>query len=520
MPVGQPAVRPQHSHYGRDGQQRAEGTIVDTGPPGTRSDGWDSADAVEEGWTVEQLWAFIRNVHQAPAAEEASPPPTAKVLQLVPPAPPPARPSAAQADEGDPRWRADYITQRGAIRECVPNVMRVLHNHPMWRAVLGFDEFSQRVVKRRPAPYEADDSTNTEWSDVDDTRTAAWIASREGFVPSSSMVAEAANEAAHANSFHPVLSWLRTLKHDGTPRIDFWLVDHLGWKDTDYTRLVGKYFLIGMCKRVLEPGVKFDYCLVLEGAQGKRKSSALRALGGEWFSDIELDLSNKDAMSNIRGKWLHEFGEMGSLARSESNRQKSFLSRQVDEFRPTYGRREIRCPRQTAFAGTTNEWAWNKDPTGGRRFWPGEVGLEEIDVARLAEARDQLFAEAFAAAQAGERYWPDATEQRELFDPEQLDREAPDAFVSLLGAWLSSPAGLLHDTFTLADACMSGLKLDAKSLTKDVQTRVGIALKKLGCEKVEHRSAADRFVYKRPPRNAASSQTTVASAAGEVEVPF
>lgn len=158
------------------------------------------------------------------------------------------------------------------------------------------------------------------------------------------MVAEAANEAAHSAPFHPVLDWLRTLRHDGTERVDHWLADHLGVVDTPYTRKVARYFLVGMCARVLRPGCKFDYCLVLEGTQGKGKSTALRILGGEWFSDTELDLAHKDSMSYIRGKWLHEFGELGSLARSEELRQKSFLSRQVDEFRPTYGRREIRCP--------------------------------------------------------------------------------------------------------------------------------------------------------------------------------
>jgi predicted P-loop ATPase len=268
---------------------------------------------------------------------------------------------------------------------------------------------------------------------------------------------------------------------------------------------------------VLKPGCKFDTCLVLEGPQGRKKSTALRVLAGEWFSDTELDLAHKDSMSYIRGKWLHEFGELGSLARTEEMRQKSFLSRQVDEFRPSYGRREIRCARQVAFAGTTNQWQWNKDPTGGRRFWPVEVG-EEIRIEALQEAREQLFAEAFAAAQAGERYWPDSQEQADLFDPEQASRETPEVFVEILGAWLESNEGLLLSEFSIADACFKGLKLDAKAMQRDVQTRVGIALKKLGCERVERRNAVVRFMYKRPERKAASSASSTQQ--HEEEVPF
>lgn len=429
--------------------------------------------------------------------------------------PPPAPSPEEQAD----RWADRYILARGAIRECVANVALVLHHHAQWRGVLAFDEFAQRVVKRRPAPHDDDDlPVPAEWTDVDDTRAGIWISRTCGFVPSASMVAEAANEAAHAARFHPVLDWLRTLRHDGTPRVDEWLMDYFGVVDTPYARKVARYYLIGMCKRVLEPGCKFDYCLVLEGPQGRLKSSALRVLAGEWFSDTELDLQHKDSMSYIRGKWLHEFGELGSLARAEELRQKSFLSRQVDEFRPTYGRREIRCPRQVVFAGTTNQWQWNKDPTGGRRFWPVEV-QEEVSVAALAGVREQLFAEAFALAQQGERYWPDAEEQRTLFDPEQLSREAPDAYIDLLAAWMGSADMQMKQTFTLADACISGLKLDTRALTKDVQTRVGIALRKLECERVERRNDTPRFVYRRPARKAASSEAQESEPQGE-EVPF
>lgn len=499
--------------------------IVDVGPPGTRPDGWDAADAIAEGWTREQVHELMARTMAGPAppASAARPvagggggssPPTGAAQGTVGEPPPPG--------PRDPRWIDQLVYDGRKVANCVANVMLVLHEHELWQGVLAFDEFGQRVVKRRAAPYEADSAAMpAEWSDVDDTRAAAWLSRRYGgmgFIPASAVVAEAANEAARAAAYHPVLDWLRTLSHDGTVRIDHWLVDYLGVKDTEYTRLVSRWFLIGMCRRVIEPGCKFDTCLVLEGPQGRKKSSALRVLAGEWFSDTELDLQHKDSMSYIRGKWLHEVAELGSLMRAEETRQKSFLSRQVDEFRPTYGRREIRSPRQVAFGATTNQWQWNKDPTGGRRFWPVEVG-EEIDLDGLASVREQLFAEAYALALQRERYWPEPEQQRELFDPEQLAREAPEAFVDLLGAWLNSATGSMKEEFSLAEACMEGLKLDARALTRDVQTRVGIALHKLGCARVERRNAVHRFAYRRPDRKAASS---IAGAAGseEGEVPF
>ena len=54
----------------------------------------------------------------------------------------------------------------------------------------------------------------------------------------------------------------------------------------------------------MRPGAKFDYCLILEGAQGRGKSTSLAVLGGQWYSDQELDLRNKDAMASLPGVWL------------------------------------------------------------------------------------------------------------------------------------------------------------------------------------------------------------------------
>jgi len=42
-------------------------------------------------------------------------------------------------------------------------------------------------------------------------------------------------------------------------------------RKTHYTELVGKFFMRGMVRRVMSPGCKFDYCLVLEGEKGLGK---------------------------------------------------------------------------------------------------------------------------------------------------------------------------------------------------------------------------------------------------------
>lgn len=464
--------------------------LVKIPAPGEKPSGWDVADAITDNLLGDDLAAWIRERLELYGKEPAAHP-TESIY------------TAEGAGAGDTQdWRRRLLhTQKGDLAACVMNAHDILLNEPGWQGVIAFDEFGQRTVKLKPPPYFGGEVG--EWEGTDDTRAAIWISRTWRFAMASVVVAEAVETLAKSNTVHPVRDWLRSLpKWDETSRVESWLSDYCGVQDSEYVRRVSRYFLIGMIARVMQPGIKFDYCLVLEGDQGKGKSTIVRILGGDWHGDTDLDLHNKDSMSALRGKWVYEFAEMGAVTRAESTKQKSFLSRQYDEFRPVYGRREIRLARQVVFIGTTNEWEWNKDPTGGRRFWPvccdGDFNLDG-----LREVREQLFAEAVALFDQNERFYPLADEQKRLFDPEQLLREQQESLVDALHDWVWDQVA----DFSIADAVMEGLKLDASKLTRDLQTRVGTALRKLGCTKVEKRNGMVRYWYKPPVRNGATSMS-------------
>jgi len=471
--------------------------FIDIPAPGEKPDGWDVADAIADGYTAATLADYLRD-----KARLWSPPSDANDGQPPGPAESISTPSDAGAGKESKRpFIPGLIYKDGEIKSCLSNIYQVLAFHPDWQGVIAFDEMALCTVKRKPPPY-AEGRTG-EWDAQDDTRTAMWLSRVYGFTPASVMVLEVVETLAKANAWHPVRTWLRSLQWDGTKRLNGWLNKYLGVPVSPYSTRVAAWWLMGAVKRVMQPGVKFDYCLVLSGPQGKGKSTTFSILGGEWYGDTELDLQSKDAMSALRGKMIWEFPELGALARSEERRQKSFLSRQVDEYRPVYGRREIKAPRQVVFGGSTNEHEWNKDPTGGRRFWPVDCLIDVIDTEGLRSVRDQLFAEALVRIDAGERYYPIAEEQRQWFDLEQLRVEQQDSIVDAIHDWVWARVS----DFSMFDVAAECLKLDASKLTRDLQTRLGHALRKLGCTRVERRNGMIRFWYKPPVRNEASSKT-------------
>lgn len=411
-----------------------------------------------------------------------------------------------QPDEDWPQW---LVKKKGDVTSCLANAELILSHVTPWKGAIGYDEFAERTVFRRPLPCNPSGPESGEWSDHLDAMTAIWLQRKWQVEFSPSTVGQAVEVVARHNKFHPVRDALEALPPwDGIRRNGDWLSDYLGVKKTPYTELVGTFFLRGLVKRVMEPGCKFDYCLVLEGEQGRGKSTAARILAWNWFADTDLDLSNKDALMALPGHLVYEISEMGSLAKAEAHKQKSFLSRQEDEYRPPYGKRLIKVPRQSVFIGTTNEDEYLKDSTGGRRFWPvlcdGDLDLDGLRGALLF-----LYAEALHDYRAGERCWPLPDEQKELFTPEQAKRGMPEPIVDLLAQWVKNQVA----PFTMAQAATDGLGLTADKLTPAMTTRIGIALKKMGCGRKDCGSGMD--ADSRRPYIPPSMRNVVISSAGE-----
>lgn len=275
---------------------------------------------------------------------------------------------------------------------------------------------------------------------------------------SKSTVQDALALIAQANRFHPVRDYLEALGWDQETRIRGWLSRYLGVEGSPYADEIGRLFLIALIARVMQPGCKADYMLILEGPQGQAKSTACNILVGDWFSDNLPDLARGDAVRlsmHLRGKWLIEIAEMSSFSAAESHTLKEFLTQTHERFTPKYGRHEVVEPRQCLFVGTTNEGTYLKDATGSRRFWPVKVGTIDIDA--LRKDRDQLLAEAMQEYLAGARWWPDREFEKAYIVPEQAARFDEDPWHHEIAHWLSVNA---IERCTVTEILKGALSLD------------------------------------------------------------
>lgn len=323
--------------------------------------------------------------------------------------------------------------------------------------------------------------------DSDYTAVSAALARSHGLSFSVQQVSAAVEATAQENAYHPIRDYLNSLKWDGVPRLEHWLHDFLGAEDNEYTAGIGRLFLIGMVARIMKPGCKMDYTLILEGPQGLRKSSACRVLaGGRYFSDNLPPIrdASKDLSQHLAGKWLIELAELSATSRADCEALKSFLTRTEETYRPAYGRNEVVQPRQCVFIGTTNRSEYLRDATGDRRFWPVRCGTDgnPIDIESLRDHRDQLFAEAYHLFQSGAAWWPDAAFEAEHIKPQQAERFEIDPWEEMILAHAQTSQS---DRLTVAGLLTN--VIDKKAPSRADRARVKAILQRLGyVEKKSH----------------------------------
>lgn len=387
----------------------------------------------------------------------------------------------AAADAGIMALRGRIVPSWGEAEWCQENAELCLSLHPDWKGVFAHDLFAGKVVVKK-SPEGMSGFEPGELNELHITRVVRWF-NRFRFPKATKTIAhDAITAVASLNKFHPIRDYLESLEWDGTERLSGMFGTYFGAEHDLFLAGVGRKWMIAAVARVMRPGCKADNMVVLEGAQGTMKSSALAVLAGsQWFGDHLPDIKSKDASAYLQGRWIIEKAELETVRKADVETVKAFLTRQEERYRPPYGRVPILQQRQCVFVGTTNRDDYITDETGGRRFWPVQCG--EIKLEALTRDRDQLWAEAYARYSQGEKWWFSRT--MEVFARSaQAGRTSVDPWDEMVSRYAEG-----KDVVYLSDVITLGVMVPKERQNRGTANRVGAILKRMGYKNVGREKA-------------------------------
>lgn len=332
-----------------------------------------------------------------------------------------------------PAWMAGIkLTEKGHIPRTLTALVQVLVQHPTTAGKLRHNARTNALECSGDVPWRAAGKIDDPWL----TELQIYLEQQAGASWGEQAIYRAVQAVAYRASYDPIADYLRGLTWDGQPRLDELLIRYAHAEESELTRAMTRAWMISAVQRALQPGCQADHVLILEGRQGVGKTRLFRCLAGDGYhAEGRPQLDDKAGSEVLQGPWIYELGEMGVLNRHDSEAVKQWVTQRVDRYRAAYARLAVDHPRRIALAGTTNEARYLRDATGGRRWWPVQVG--QVDIDGVAEIRDQLWGEATTAALAGEPHWlrGDAADAAESA---QKARVIADPWEEEIGAHIAS----------------------------------------------------------------------------------
>ncbi len=392
--------------------------------------------------------------------------------------------NVAPGDVSDPRaWRQTLIVAKdkegndAGLKRVPTNAGIILENDPLWKGKVKFNAVTKQIDVENLFGKLSKNTIHTEvtnWLSLSKYRL-----SLQSYAVSEQLIA-----LARRNEYDPLADWLKGLKWDGVNRGENFLAKYFGAiGDPRYLSQVGRCWLIAAVARALQPGCKVDNVLFLQGGQGLGKSTALKVLGGEYFSDTKFDIHDKDGKLMASRFWIIELGELAGIRKTDVESLKSFFSTSSDHIRAPYARVAEDFLRRCVYVGSTNKPEFLPPDDEQRRYWPVAVGV--IDLLGLANDRDQLWAQAVEMYRQGEKWWLTGDDialaeiQAQAVSRESHFREP------IINWWMK----LNHkpDTVTTAQIASDALGMLTAQATGGIRQEIGVALRELGFVRMKKR---------------------------------
>ena len=302
-------------------------------------------------------------------------------------------------EETDTDWTKRLKrNSNGKIENAIKNIEIILEHDQHLKGKIALDEFANRSLVLGKLPWDySKEFEQRQWKDSDDSGLRSYLEAVHEVV-GINKINDALVNVSEKHKINEVKEYLESLEWDGVSRLETLLIDYFDVEDNIYTRQIMEIALRAAVARAIEGGIKFDVAVVLQGGQGKGKTTFFRTLGKKWFNNSLEKIEGKESAVTIQGAWIVELGEMTGYSVSEVNSVKHFLSKQEDIYRAPFGKRNEKFPRRCVFFGTTNNWEFLRDKTGDRRFWPAVIGQNKPKKSvfnDLPKEVDQIWAEAY-----------------------------------------------------------------------------------------------------------------------------
>ena len=387
---------------------------------------------------------------------------------------------AAVDSWSSPKPGVGLVSVKGRLVPSVRNVLRAVGTPGWWRAI-AWDAFADALVW---APWGS--SEWRQWVDEDYTECQVQLEA-DGLrdVPIE-MLRRVVGLVGQRRRVDTGIRWARSLKWDGTARVDRFHEWYCGAEPGEYATAVSRYLWSALAARLLHPGAKVDMVVIWVGAGGARKSTMAAALAPykEAACRINLKHPDEEIARMLKGTVVAEVAELRGLFGRDSESIKDFFSATSDKWRPVYKEFTTTHERRCVFVGTTDKDDFLADAAGNLRRWLA-IRVDEMEVEALEQDRDQLWAESIERF-GGRVQWEAAEKLGALHHQEfTLD----DSWGESLVAWADSVApsdiadGVLRwgdCGFTVRDALVFGLGMAPSSINRGHENRAGAALKAAG----------------------------------------
>jgi predicted P-loop ATPase len=223
---------------------------------------------------------------------------------------------------------------------------------------------------------------------------------------------------------------------------------------------------------------------VLSGTtQGEGKTEWFRRLLPApflpYYAESKLD-EGKDGEILLTRKLLVMNDEMGGATRKDERRTKELLSKQIITVREPYGKSSVDLQRLAVLCGTTNDNEILSDPTGNRRIIPVNVLSIDKDAYNEIDKLDALM-EAYHLYKSGFDWHLSKDDVRTLNDVTG-GFEKTSAERDLIIKYFRKPSKIDGGVFMVPTEIKA--TIERRSMQKISSTRLGLELKRWGCNKV------------------------------------